>query len=128
MGLTNWYYNGVNGFQGETFSRMPGFGALAFVIAVGFVAWFVMGDTFGRTDGTAALLRKKVTVDDWFGFIPFSVFWLIATIVAYTIAGEKMPWLSIHIVIPMAFLVGWYFNELFKEFDLATFILSLIHI
>ena len=122
MGLTNWYSNGMNGFAGDTFTRRPGLIALAAILASGVVIWYLLGDALGRTDHVAALQRKKVSLDDWFDFIPFSVFWLIATVVAYTIAGEKMPWLSIHIVIPMAFLVGWYFNELFKEFDLGTFI------
>ncbi len=122
MGLTNWYYNGINRFVGEEFSRMPGLIALAIVLILGAVGWVVLGDTFGRTEKAAAEKRKRVTVDDWFGFVPFSMFWLIATVVAYTIAGEKMPWLSIHIVIPMAFLVGWYFNELLQDFDLAAFV------
>ncbi len=44
-------------------------------------------------------------------FVPFLVWWLILTWVAYSYAGEKMPWLSIHFVIPMGMLSGWYFNE-----------------
>ncbi len=39
------------------------------------------------------------------------VWWLLLTWLAYSYAGEKMPWLSIHFVIPMGMLVGWYFNE-----------------
>ncbi|MFK7801184.1 MAG: flippase activity-associated protein Agl23 [Anaerolineae bacterium] len=121
MGLVNWYYNGMNDLIGDNFTRYPGLVAMASIFAAAGVAWLVFGDALGRTDKRAAADRQSLSLDDWFGFFPFSIFWLIATVVAYTLAGEKMPWLSIHIVIPMAFLVGWYFNELFKDFDLAEF-------
>ena len=49
------------------------------------------------------------------GFVPFLIWWTIATWAVYTIAGEKMPWLSTHFVIPMAFLSGWYFNDLLGD-------------
>ncbi len=39
------------------------------------------------------------------------VFWSLASLAAFTIAGEKMPWLTIHIALPMilttAWAVGW---------------------
>lgn len=39
------------------------------------------------------------------------VFWSFASLLAFTIAGEKMPWLTIHIALPMilttAWAVGW---------------------
>ena len=44
-------------------------------------------------------------------FVPFLIWWLLLTWLAYSYAGEKMPWLSIHFVIPMGMLSGWYFNE-----------------
>jgi uncharacterized protein (TIGR03663 family) len=34
-------------------------------------------------------------------------FWTITSLSAYTIAGEKMPWLTVHIVLPMLLLTGW---------------------
>jgi predicted membrane-bound mannosyltransferase/DNA-binding beta-propeller fold protein YncE len=45
------------------------------------------------------------------GFIPQLIWWWLLTWVAYSVAGEKMPWLSTHFVIPMAMLAGWYLNE-----------------
>ncbi len=42
---------------------------------------------------------------------PFLAWWMVGTWAAYSIAGEKMPWLSTHFVIPMALLSGWYFGE-----------------
>ncbi|MCA9927301.1 MAG: hypothetical protein KC419_02440, partial [Anaerolineales bacterium] len=55
-----------------------------------------------------------VPMETLFGFVPFMTWWLLLTWAAYTIAGEKMPWLSTHFVIPMAFLSGWYMHEKIK--------------
>ncbi len=42
----------------------------------------------------------------------FLVWWALATFMIYTLAGEKMPWLTVHIALPMALLTGFFFNEL----------------
>ncbi|MGD8457718.1 MAG: TIGR03663 family protein [Anaerolineales bacterium] len=34
-------------------------------------------------------------------------FWAVSSLFAYTIAGEKMPWLTVHIALPMLLLTGW---------------------
>ena len=38
MGLVNWYYNGINGFVGDSFTRYPGLIAVAAIIAASAVA------------------------------------------------------------------------------------------
>jgi len=35
------------------------------------------------------------------------LFWSITSLVAFTIAGEKMPWLTVHIALPMLLAAGW---------------------
>jgi len=35
------------------------------------------------------------------------VFWSIASLVSYSVAGEKMPWLTVHIALPMLLTAGW---------------------
>ncbi len=35
------------------------------------------------------------------------IFWSISSLLAYTFAGEKMPWLTVHIALPMILLSGW---------------------
>lgn len=44
-------------------------------------------------------------------------FWSIATFVAFTVAGERMPWLTYHIALPMIFLGGWGFGQLIEHTD-----------
>jgi uncharacterized protein (TIGR03663 family) len=34
-------------------------------------------------------------------------FWIVTSILAYTYAGEKMPWLTVHIALPMILAAGW---------------------
>lgn len=61
---------------------------------------------------------------DWAGLIEpgkalpyFLVWWAVATVAIYTIAGEKMPWLVSHIALPMSFLTGYFVNWLVTGAD-----------
>jgi uncharacterized protein (TIGR03663 family) len=44
-------------------------------------------------------------------------FWAISSILAYSFAGEKMPWLTIHISLPLIFLGGSGIGNLIKSID-----------
>ncbi len=35
------------------------------------------------------------------------VFWSVTSLVAYTVAGEKMPWLTVHIALPLLLTAAW---------------------
>ncbi len=41
-------------------------------------------------------------------FMQFITYWAIIIFVALTMAGEKMPWLTSHISLPLIFAGGWY--------------------
>ncbi len=43
-------------------------------------------------------------------FPVFMLWWTFAVWVMFTIAGEKMPWLTVHFALPMALLTGWFLN------------------
>jgi DNA-binding beta-propeller fold protein YncE len=47
--------------------------------------------------------------------LAFIGFWTITSILAYTLAGEKMPWLTVHIALPMLLLSGWALGYLIKK-------------
>jgi sugar lactone lactonase YvrE len=50
---------------------------------------------------------------DWQRIFPlFLTGWTLASWVAYTYAGEKMPWLLVHIALPSIFLAGWALGRL----------------
>ncbi len=42
-------------------------------------------------------------------------FWTITSLLAYTVAGEKMPWLTVHITFPMILLSGWSLGTLIES-------------
>jgi len=44
-------------------------------------------------------------------------YWAITSLLAYTYAGEKMPWLTVHIALPMILLSGWAFGYLIETTD-----------
>lgn len=35
------------------------------------------------------------------------VFWALTSLLAFSLAGEKMPWLTVHIALPMLLAAGW---------------------
>jgi len=51
----------------------------------------------------------------------FLFFWSLTSIVAYTVAGEKMPWLTVHIALPMILLTGWWFQDIFEGLSWRDF-------
>jgi predicted membrane-bound mannosyltransferase/DNA-binding beta-propeller fold protein YncE len=62
---------------------------------------------------------------EWLRELPVLIFiawWAIFNLIAYTLAGEKMPWLGTHMTMPMILLAGWYFGRYFQRIDLAAFV------
>jgi predicted membrane-bound mannosyltransferase len=55
---------------------------------------------------TAAIENPKSTIHNW-ALPTLLAWWTIATFLLYSWAGEKMPWLTIHLVLPLALLGGW---------------------
>ncbi|MEM7532437.1 MAG: flippase activity-associated protein Agl23 [Chloroflexota bacterium] len=50
-------------------------------------------------------------------FAIFSIWWIIASWAAYTIAGEKMPWLMTHMALPMCVFGGWYLGSILNHIN-----------
>jgi len=44
-------------------------------------------------------------------------FWSVTSMIAYSVAGEKMPWLTVHIALPMLLLSGWAIGWLIKRVE-----------
>ncbi len=119
--LSNWLYNrSVILLGGET-TQLPGFLAGGLFLGAGILFWFFVrrGQLHSEYEVEGGLL-KLVNWPAMVEFVPSVIWWLLLTWAAYSYAGEKMPWLSTHFVIPMAFLVGWYMNERLKDLDTAV--------
>lgn len=56
-----------------------------------------------------------------FPFLGFVGCWAALIFMALTMAGEKMPWLTTHITLPLIFLAGWYVGTQLEKFNWATF-------
>ncbi len=50
-------------------------------------------------------------------FVAFLIFWNITTLFTYSWAGEKMPWLVVHPVMPMIVLTGKFAGDIFGKVD-----------
>jgi uncharacterized protein (TIGR03663 family) len=50
-------------------------------------------------------------------FIAFLIFWTITSLFIYSWAGEKMPWLVVHPVLPMIVLSGKLAGDIFERVD-----------
>ena len=50
-----------------------------------------------------------------FPVIPFFAYWAFFSFWGYTFAGEKMPWLTVHIVLPLIFLSGWAIGQFLES-------------
>ncbi len=44
------------------------------------------------------------------------IYWSILSLIAYSFAGEKMPWLTVHIAFPMLLCAGWTVQKLIESY------------
>ncbi len=56
----------------------------------------------------ASVPKAKVPV------ILFLLYWSLTSLAAYSVAGEKMPWLTVHIAIPLALCAAWGLGYIFE--------------
>ena len=52
-------------------------------------------------------------------FTSFLVFWAAGSLIAFGTAGEKMPWLTIHIIVPLIILAAKSLNGLYERFRVS---------
>jgi predicted membrane-bound mannosyltransferase/DNA-binding beta-propeller fold protein YncE len=50
-------------------------------------------------------------------FIPFILWWIVTAWLGYSAAGERMPWLIVHLALPMILLSGWWLGRLIEKAD-----------
>ena len=112
--LVNWaygiYLGATTGLEDATI--VPGLATAVLILIGAIIFWFfryrrLLEEELELEDGILSLFDPKALLE----FVPFLIWWLLLTWLAYSYAGEKMPWLSTHFVIPMGMLTGWYFNE-----------------
>lgn len=119
--LTRWLYEnatrpapGMPAVEGALGGNLVGIIAALVLLGGAILLWVLFWHNWVRQQHGTESLRNLVELPELFQFVPFMIWWLLLTWFAYSVAGEKMPWLSVHFVSPMAFLLGWYFNEKLK--------------
>ncbi|MBI5957760.1 MAG: hypothetical protein HY866_03425, partial [Chloroflexi bacterium] len=58
---------------------------------------------------------RRASDPEWIGAFPFLAmvgWWAIAMTLGLTIAGEKMPWLTTHLSVPMILISGWWLGRI----------------
>ena len=59
----------------------------------------------------AGVRSSSKSTDDASGTVfpvpAFLAYWSLTSVLAYSFAGERMPWLTVHIALPMILLTGW---------------------
>jgi predicted membrane-bound mannosyltransferase/DNA-binding beta-propeller fold protein YncE len=107
-GSQPWYYYGF--LQIPIYEFLPALGSLL----AGYLAIFHRSknqtDTHGKVEHSPV-----VGEPNW--IVSLLLFWVVTSLMAYTIAGEKMPWLTYHIAWPMILLSGWAFGRVIDKVD-----------
>lgn len=115
-GSQPWYYYGLIG---------PLYEYLALLLSVGggvgaMLHLFRKSPAAGEPEGFAEV--REVGALPWTldleRLLPaFLLAWTLISWGAYTYAGEKMPWLLVHITLPSIFLSGWWVGQLADRAD-----------
>ncbi|PWH16064.1 MAG: hypothetical protein DDG59_10440 [Anaerolineae bacterium] len=58
--------------------------------------------------------KHGLSTEDRLTFV-FFLYWTITSLIAFTIAGEKMPWLTFHIALPMILLTAWALGKVIES-------------
>jgi predicted membrane-bound mannosyltransferase/sugar lactone lactonase YvrE len=87
--------------QLPVYEFLPTMGAL-FAAALGFSRW-LKGQAQDRDTKTP--VSASDTLD--FPVLAYLGFWAVMALIAFSIAGEKMPWLTTHITLPFILVSGW---------------------
>lgn len=77
-----------------------------------------------RGDDTAPLRGDSSWLDAELTFpVPlFLGYWALSSLVAYSVAGERMPWLTVHIALPMILFAAWGLGKFLDSFDWDIFL------
>ena len=68
-------------------------------------------------------MAMRANYREYLGSIPFLQFlgyWAVFMLIALTMAGEKMPWLTTHITVPLILIGGWYMGRVVEKINLDT--------
>lgn len=114
-GSQPWYYYML--VQVPVYEFLPAIGSM---LAVGIGAWrWVFAEDVGADDENSKKLPRKT--EEKFPAALFIGYWILGAFAAYSYAGEKMPWLTVHMTLPMALLAGYGFGQIIDAINWENF-------
>lgn len=72
---------------------------------------------FGVAGAVYACVRRSLVTS-------FLVWWATMSLLLYSWAGEKMPWLSVHIIVPLILLAGLFLGKILMSVDLRRIVIA----
>lgn len=115
-GSQPWYYYGLINLP--IYEFLPTIGALV-AAALGVRAWLRRRPAGDASRNGAAPADAAPPAP--FPAVLFLGWWSFMAFAGFSIAGEKMPWLTTHIVLPMILLTGWVIGKLIEQMDWGRF-------
>jgi predicted membrane-bound mannosyltransferase/sugar lactone lactonase YvrE len=102
-----WYYYLL--IQIPIYEYLPAIGALL-------ATWYLLlkKNPIASTPSEEPAVRK-------FPAVAFFGYWSVTALVAYSFAGEKMPWLTVHIALPLILYGGWGIGKFLEQVDWRLF-------
>jgi predicted membrane-bound mannosyltransferase len=96
------------------YEYLPAIGALT-AIGMGLRKLYGRKQAEAGSDAAPSDPAPVESVDSNFGvFFWLMTWWCIVTILAFTVAGERMPWLTYHMAWPMILLTGWAVGQIIE--------------
>ena len=114
-GSQPWYYYWL--IQIPIYEYLPALAALATGIGVGLKRLFSRSEPRAEYDQLAPLESSEPKAP----VFALLAFWTLSSLIAYPVAGEKMPWLTVHIALPLILLAAWGFQQMMSRFDHQAF-------
>jgi len=124
-GSQPWYYYGL--VQVPIYEYLPALGSL-------FTLGLILARQMAASRRTPSPLAHPVLAQNphelagYDGYVEEQVpvvallgYWSITSLAAYTVAGEKMPWLTVHITLPMILFAAWGFGQLIEGVDWKSY-------
>ncbi len=116
-GSQPWYYYLL--VQVPIYEFLPAIGSLT---AVGIILWRWITAADLPADTPVEMEKELRRIrSDKFPALLFIGFWIVGAFATYSYAGEKMPWLTVHMTLPMVLMAGWGFGQIFDSVDWAGF-------
>ncbi|MGQ0604887.1 MAG: 6-bladed beta-propeller [Anaerolineales bacterium] len=117
-GSQPWYYYAIINLP--LYEFLPALGAL-FAGGLGLYRWFNRVPAQNEPALTTDQAQPKTSTPLQFPALLYIGYWSVMALGAFSVAGEKMPWLTTHICLPLILLSGWAIGQVIDSFNWVRF-------